>query len=91
MLTGWALTSVHNQKTGTKKEKEKVTINACANVAGSIKLPLLCIGKYKKRCFPGIDMHTLPVIYRKQKNAWINTVIFEEWFQIQFVPTVKKS
>lgn len=31
-----------------KKGKERVTINACDNVSGSIKLPLLFIGKNKR-------------------------------------------
>ena len=31
-----------------KKAKEIITVNACANVTGSIKLPLLFIDKAKK-------------------------------------------
>ena len=30
-------------------------------------------------------------MYRSQKNAWINTVIFNDWFQNCFVPDVKKK
>ena len=30
---------------GRKKAKKRVTVSACANVIGSIKLPLLIIGK----------------------------------------------
>jgi len=75
-----------------QKVKERVTINACSNASGSIKLPLLFIGKAKNlRCFRGIDKSTLPVVYRSQKNAWINTVIFNDWFQNCFVPDVKKK
>ena len=37
---------------GRKKQKERVTINACSNVLGMINLPLLLIGKYQNpRCF----------------------------------------
>ena len=36
---------------GRKKAKERVTVSACDNVTGSIKLPLLMIGKYRRpRC-----------------------------------------
>ena len=39
MLPGYTLTSVHNRPDGTKKAKDRVTINACANAGGTIKLP----------------------------------------------------
>lgn len=40
---------------GRKKAKERITVNACANVTGSIKLPLLFIGKAARpRSFKGI-------------------------------------
>ena len=74
---------------GRKTQKERVTINACSNALGTIKLPLL-LGKYKNpRCFSGINRETLPVIYVSQKNAWVNTVIFTDWFHHNFVPYVK--
>ena len=47
MLPGRTLASVHNQPEGTKKAKDRVTINVCANASGTIKLPLLLIGKAK--------------------------------------------
>ena len=48
---------------------------------------LLLIGKAKNpRCLNGINQSTLPVIYRNQRNAWVNTEIFSEWFHEQFVP-----
>ena len=91
MLPGRTLSSCHDQPEGTKKAKDRVTINACANVSGSIKLPLLLIGKAKNpRCFRGINQNTLPVVYRNQKNAWVNTHIFKDWFFNCFVPEVKK-
>ncbi len=77
---------------GRKTQKERVTINACANVSGSIKLPLLMIGKSKNpRCFKNINRDQLPVIYANQKNAWVNTSLFGEWFHNSFVPIVQKK
>ena len=92
MLPGRTLTTTHAPPSGTKKAKERVTISACSNATGSIKLPLLLIGKSKNpRCFKSINMAALPVVYRSQKNAWVNTSIFEDWFKTCFVPEVKKQ
>ena len=30
-------------------------------------------------------------MYRRQKNAWVNIVIFNDWFQNRLVPDVKKK
>lgn len=75
---------------GLKKAKDRVTINACANVTGTIKLPLLIIGKSKRpRCFAGMNMDALPVIYRNSSTAWMNAEIFFSWFHEHFVPYVR--
>ena len=77
---------------GRKKSKERVTINACANASGTIKLPLQLIGKAKRpRCFCGLQMDLLPVEYQGQKNAWMSTEIFHKWFHDSFVPTVRRE
>lgn len=77
---------------GMKKAKDRVTVNACANVTGSIKVPLLFIGKSKNpRCFKGISHSDLPVVYRNQRNAWVDTEIFSEWFHEQFAPFVREK
>ena len=90
MLPGHTLASVHKQPDGTKKAKDRVTINACANASGTIKLPLLFIGKAKNpRCFRKINKEALPVVCRNQKNAWINKHIFRDWFLNCFIPETK--
>ena len=77
---------------GRKKSKDRITLNACANVTGSIKLPLLFIGKAARpRCFKGTNLANLPVIYKNQKNAWVNTRIFTSWFHDYFVPHIQKE
>ena len=61
MLPGYTLNSVHNWPDGTKKAKDRVKINACANASGTIKLPLLLIGKAKNpRCFRNLNKKALP-------------------------------
>lgn len=84
--------AAHSEKRadGRKKAKQRVTINACSNASGTIKLPLLLIGKYKNpRCFKHINKDFLPVTYHNQANAWMNTSIFSDWFHHTFVPTVR--
>lgn len=74
---------------GFKIAKERVTAMVCANASGSHALDLLVIGKSKKpRCFKNIK--TLPVIYRSQKNQWMDAAIFTEWYKDIFIPSVKK-
>ena len=85
-------TAFEKSADGRKKSKERVTVNACANASGTIKLPLQLIGKAKRpRCFQRVNMDLLPVQYSAQKSAWMNTDIFLEWFQDSFVPYVRKE
>ena len=52
---------------------------AC-NQDGTEKLPLLVIGKYAKpRCFKHSNMDLLPVKYKSQKKAWMDSALYEEW------------
>ena len=44
MLPKRTYATYHNDPVGTKKARERVTINACANQSGTIKLTLLLIG-----------------------------------------------
>ncbi|GBL75216.1 Jerky -like [Araneus ventricosus] len=54
-------------------------------------IPLLLIGKSKKpRSFKNINVNSLPVKYRNQRSAWVNSEIFEKWFHDDFVPHVKQ-
>ena len=36
-------------------------------------------------------MSSLPVTYRSQKNAWVDTTIFSSWFHDTFVPGVQSK
>ena len=75
---------------GFKAEKERVTLMACANASGTHKLDLVFIYKYQNpRSLKHIDKDKLPVVYYSQTNAWMTTVLFERWFEQEFVPVVK--
>lgn len=74
---------------GYKVSKARITAMVCANYTGDHRLPLLIIGKSKQpRCFKGVNK--LPVAYRNQKNSWMDTKIFGDWYENVFIPEVKK-
>ena len=76
---------------GFKMSKERLTVLACSNAAGTNKLSLMVIGKSKKpRAFKNINVNSLPVHYKSQGKAWMTSELFKEWFHEQFVPAVKK-
>ena len=61
------------------------------NVSGSHKLSLLLLNKAAKpRCFEHVNKAAFPIVYKSQKNAWANAAIFTDWFNCDFVPSVKK-
>lgn len=75
---------------GFKVSKERITVALCSNASGTHKIPLFVIGTAAKpRAFKNINMETLPVYYRSQKSAWMDTYLFREWFVCEFVPKVK--
>jgi len=77
---------------GRKKSKDRVTLNICSNASGTIKMPVHLIGKAKRpRCFKKVNMELLPVKYTNQKNAWMTTDQFMEWFHNDFVPHVREQ
>ena len=77
---------------GWKTSKDRVTLNLCSNASGSIKLKLHLVGRVQKpRCFKSIKVDSLPVKYSGQKNAWMDSGIFLDWFQHTFVPEVRKE
>jgi DDE superfamily endonuclease len=54
----------------------------CSNSTGSHKLRPLVIGTSKKpRCFNGINISQLPVIYKNNKKAWMRSDIWEQWLR----------
>ena len=81
MLPGYTLTLVHNRPDGTKKAKDREIINASANASGTIKLPILLIGKAKNpRFFRNLNKEALPIVYGSQKNALVDSDNFRDWF-----------
>ena len=77
---------------GRKRSKDRVTLGACSNASGSVKLPLFMIGKSSHpRCLKDINTSLLPFIYVGQRNAWMDTEIFTQWFHTRFVKSVRAA
>lgn len=91
MLPNKTLASSNDSVAGTKLIKDRLTIAPCSNADGTHKLPLFVIGKSKKpRAFKNINLSSLPVYYRSQKSAWMDSNLFKSWFIDEFVPSVEK-
>lgn len=75
---------------GFKQSKDRLTVLCCANMAGTHRIRLCVVGKYKKpRCFKNVTY--LPVDYHAQGSARMNSEIFMDWFKHEFVPSVKEN
>ena len=62
---------------GFKKSKDRFTLSLVAPTPQAHKLKPVMIGKFvKPRCFKNVNMDALPVIYKSQRNAWMNSEIF---------------
>ena len=76
---------------GSKIDKERVTLMACANASGNHKLDLVFIHKYANpRALKHIEKSKLPVIYYNQSKSWMTADLFENWFDNHFVPGVRE-
>lgn len=73
---------------GVKDAKERLTVLACANAAGTHKCKLLVIGKsVRPRAFKGVKV--FPVNYKANKRAWITKELMIDWFKNYFVKEVR--
>uniref|UniRef100_H9GL84 HTH CENPB-type domain-containing protein n=1 Tax=Anolis carolinensis TaxID=28377 RepID=H9GL84_ANOCA len=76
---------------GYKHIKERLTILACSNATANHKIDLAMIGKPKNlRAFKTVSKNAPPVKYYNQKNAWMTSEIFKDWFFKEFVPSTEK-
>lgn len=70
----------HEVLQASEKAMDRVTILCCCNMSGTDKRKLLVIGKCAKpRCFKGLTVDSLPVLYYDNKNAWMTSEIFKDW------------
>ncbi|XP_001604398.2 jerky protein homolog-like [Nasonia vitripennis] len=67
---------------------DRITIMACGNADGSLKLPLVVLGKSVKSTTLMNLQNSLPVFYAHQTTLWIDSDVLNEWFDNEFTPRV---
>lgn len=67
---------------------DRITIMACSNADGSLKLPLVVLGKSVKSTTLMNLQNSLPVFYAHQTTLWIDSDVLNEWFDNEFTPRV---
>lgn len=81
-------TADETNPSGVKDIKERITVLACANAAGTHKCKLMVIGKSAKpRALKGVKV--LPLIYKANKRAWITKELVKEWLEDYFLKEVR--
>jgi len=64
---------------GRKKDKSRITVLLGVNATGTDKLKPWVIGNSKRpRPLSKVNLETLPVHYRGNPKAWMNSSVFEE-------------
>src|SRR3954468_23984448 len=64
---------------GRKKDKSRITVFLGVNATGTDKLKPWVIGKAKRpRPLSHVNLECLPVHYRGNPKAWMNSTVFEE-------------
>jgi hypothetical protein len=94
LLPEKTLSSKHDEiaAKGFKACKDRLTVLVTCNATGTDKQKLLVIGNAARpRCFRSINQRTLPVHWRSNSTAWMNTGIFTWWLTKCFVPDVRKK
>ncbi|XP_046145844.1 jerky protein homolog-like [Osmia bicornis bicornis] len=74
---------------GYKSRKERITVALCANASGTHKLMPLVINKFENPRALKHCKSNLPLIFKSQKNAWMTQVLFRDWFENYFKPSVR--
>ncbi|MEW8693664.1 MAG: hypothetical protein AB2535_21740 [Candidatus Thiodiazotropha endolucinida] len=65
---------------GTKKQKDRITVALCSNATGTDKLVPLVIGKFQRpRCFGKTFNPSVYVEYTFNRKAWMTGAIFQDW------------
>lgn len=84
------------KKSGIKINKNRNIFLFAVNKSGSCKLKTLQekVNQEKVKVLDAlkhVNMVSLPISYRNTKNAWMTSDVFTEWFQEDFVPSVKMN
>ncbi|XP_068967628.1 tigger transposable element-derived protein 2-like [Bombus flavifrons] len=71
--------------------EDYVTVLFCANATGCHKLPVLIIGSITEPQSSAIlNTDGISTIYKVNANAWMDTIVFNQWFEEHFLKSVKE-
>ncbi|XP_076384493.1 major facilitator superfamily transporter 18 isoform X1 [Megalopta genalis] len=77
---------VNNQR----QRKERVTIGLCTNATGKHKLVPLFIHKFANPRVLKYWKYQLPVVFKSQRQGFLDAGLFFDWYQNHFKPEVLK-
>ncbi|KAM9457481.1 tigger transposable element-derived protein 1-like [Clarias gariepinus] len=86
------LTAEENARPGHRPMKDRLTLLLCANASGDFKVkPLLVYHSENPRAFKKckVQKSQLNVMWRSNSRAWVTRVLFVEWINEVFGPSVK--
>jgi len=64
-----------------KKAKNRPTVLICGSMVGEIRKPMV-IGKFKRlQCFNNMNIFSLPVIWKSNKEAWMTIELMKQWLR----------
>lgn len=78
---------------GHKPMKDRLTLLFCANASGDLKIkPLLVYHSENPRAFKKhkVNKEQLSVMWRSNPKAWVTRLLFVQWVNLAFGPTVKQ-
>ncbi|EGZ08334.1 hypothetical protein PHYSODRAFT_417818, partial [Phytophthora sojae] len=65
---------------GKKKDKTRISIGLCCNLAGTERLEPIVINRAAKpRCFKGVNVGAIPMDYFSNQKAWMTSEVFLKW------------
>lgn len=71
--------------------EDHVTVFFCVNATGCHKLPVLIIGNIAEPQSSSIlNTDGIPTIYKVNASAWMDNIIFNQWFEEYFIKSVKE-
>lgn len=67
---------------GRKKDKTRITVALCCNLAGTSQEEPLIINRAKTpRCFKGHDITKVPILFYANQKAWMTKEVFCDWLK----------
>lgn len=91
MPTRTFLTKEEKTAPGFKAAKDRFTLLFCSNASGRFRCkPMLVYREENPRALKNKNKDFLPVFWKSNPTAWVNQVIFVDWFTKSFIPGVKE-